>query len=77
VAPGPNYKEALRFVSFAPHISLREFFAERFSEGVFTSYFMTRKRVSLNLNFAFPAPASRKANMDTGTGKPGCTRGTF
>jgi lauroyl/myristoyl acyltransferase len=76
VAPGP-LREALRFVSFAPHISLREFFAERFSEGVFAFYFMKRKRASLNLNFAFPASASRKTNRDTGTGKPGCTRGTF
>jgi hypothetical protein len=47
--------------------SLRERFAERFSEGVFT---LTEDVHIKTLTAPFRHPP-RKANVDTGTGKPG------
>jgi len=76
VAPSPK-SEALRFATYA-RISLPAGAVRgTFQRGVFESHFQHTKTYYSNLNFAFPASASRKANKDTGTGKPGYTRGTF
>ena len=59
--------ERFRFVSFTPHsLPRRERFAEVSARAPSNS-----KALFLYSSTAFPASASRWANRDTGTGKPG------